>query len=143
MDGLANQAEGRPVVTRIEVSGRGAMHRELTRLNAARNLLDELHSLGNARTPFIWVEQLVIRTRPHIDLDVRRGAQDFLGDLLRSVNALRRSPEEVRELGSVLADLYQHARAGKVVKLPDEATIRTLLDEAESRCVDLLAEEDA
>ena len=142
MDELVQQAEGRPVVARVEVCGRGPIHRALTRPNAARDLLDELHSLGTARTPFIWVEQLVLRTRLPVDLDVRRGAQDFLGDLLRSIEVLRRSPEKVGELGGVLADLYQHARASKVVASPDEATLRTLLDQAESRCVDLLAEED-
>ena len=121
--------------------------RALTMPNAARDLLDELHSAWHARTPFVWVEQLVLRTRPDVDLDVRRGGQDFLGDLLRLTDALRHNPEIAGELGGVLADLYQHTRASKFVDLPKdkkdkEAAIQALLDQAEIRCADLLAEED-
>ena len=64
MDDLAQQAEGRPVVTRLEISGRGTLHHEFTRPNTTRDLLEELHGLGAARTPFVWVERLVLRTRP-------------------------------------------------------------------------------
>ncbi len=142
MDELAEQAEERPVVTRITFRGRGPLHRSLSRPNAARDLLDELHNLGTARTPFIWVEKLVLRTRPQIDLDARRGAQDFLGDLLRLVNDIRRSPDEMAELQGVLADLYEHGRASKILHSPDADALRTLLDEAESRCADLLLEDD-
>ncbi|MCZ6766209.1 MAG: DNA repair exonuclease, partial [bacterium] len=142
MDELAGQAEERPVVTRITFRGRGPLHRSLSRPNAARDLLDELHNLGTARTPFIWVEKLVLRTRPQIDLDARRGAQDFLGDLLRLVNDIRHSPGEMAELQGVLADLYEHGRASKILHSPDADALRTLLDEAESRCADLLLEED-
>ena len=142
MDELAQLAEGRPVVTRLEICGRGAVHHELTKPNAAAELLDELHNVGAARTPFIWVEQVIVRTRPLVDLDVRRGAQDFLGDLLRLIDEIRSSPAQVEELRGALADLYQHKRASKVEPSPDEGALRTLLDEAESRCVDLLAEED-
>ncbi|MFV1965185.1 MAG: exonuclease SbcCD subunit D [Pirellulaceae bacterium] len=142
MDELAGQAEERPVVTRITFRGRGPLHRSLARPSAARDLLDELHDLGTARTPFIWVEKLVLRTRPQFDLDARREAQDFLGDLLRLIDDIRRSPDEMADLQGVLADLYEHRRASKILDPPDEDALRILLDEAESRCADLLLQED-
>lgn len=142
MDELAVQAEERGVVTRITFRGRGPLHHSLARANAARDLLDELHNLGTARTPFIWAEKLVLRTRPQIDLEARRGAQDFLGDLLRLVNDIRRSPDEMAELQRVIADLYEHSRASKILHSPGEDALQTLLDEAESRCADLLLGED-
>ena len=82
MDRLVQQGDGRPVVARLELCGRGPIHRALTNPNATKDLLDELHALGTGRAPFIWVEQLIVHTSPHVDLDVRRGAPDFLGDLL-------------------------------------------------------------
>ncbi|MBM4000282.1 MAG: hypothetical protein FJ297_12235 [Planctomycetes bacterium] len=70
---LADRAEGRSVVARITLRGRGRLHAALTRPNARRDLLDELHTFGTARNPFVWVEKLVPRTRPERNLDARRG----------------------------------------------------------------------
>ena len=63
---LAEQAEGRSVVTRITLRGRGVLHGALIRPNASRNLLDELHGRGAQRSPFLWVEKLVLQTRPDV-----------------------------------------------------------------------------
>jgi exonuclease SbcD len=142
MDELAGQARQRPVVTRITLRGRGPLHRALRRPNAVRDLLEELHIRGIARSPFVWVEKLVLHTRPQFDLDARRAGQDFLGDLLRLVDDIRSAPDELAELRGVLADLYEHRRASKLLDPPDEVALRTFLDEAESRCADLLLEED-
>ena len=142
MQEMTDRAEGRAVVTRITLRGRGALHGALTRPNACRDLLDELHALGSARSPFLWVEKLVLRTRPDVDLDARRGTADFLGDLLGLIDSIRQSPEEMAAIRDQLADLFQHTRARKLLTPPTEDALRTMLDEAESRCADLLLEGD-
>ena len=142
LDELAEQAEGRSVVTRITLGGRGALHQALTRPNACRELLDELHEFGVKRHPFVWVERLLLRTRPNVDLDARRGAADFLGDLLRFIADIRQSPEEMSGLRRELAELYDHARASKILQSPDDDALRAFLDEAETRCADLLLEDE-
>lgn len=142
MDELAGQSRQRPVVTRITLRGRGPLHRALSRPNAIHDLLGELHIRGAARSPFVWVEKLVRHTRPQFDLDARRAGQDFLGDLLRLVDDIRSSPNRLAELRGVLTDLYEHRRASKLLDPPDEDALRGFLDEAESRCADLLIEED-
>lgn len=139
---LAEQAEGRSVVTRITLRGRGTLHGALTRPNACRDLLDQLHTLGTQRSPFLWVEKLVLRTRPDVDLHARRGTADFLGDLLGLIDGFRQSPEEMAALRGELADLFEHTRASKFLIPPSDDALRTMLDEAESRCADLLLEGD-
>jgi len=142
MQELAERAEGRSVVTRITLRGRGPLHCALTRPNASRDLLDELHTRGIARNPFLWVEKLVLRTRTDVDLDARRGAADFLGDLLGLIDSIRQSPEEMDALRGDLASLFEHTRARKFLVSPPDDALRTMLDEAESRCADLLLEGD-
>jgi DNA repair exonuclease SbcCD nuclease subunit len=141
MGELAGSAGGRHVICRVTVRGRGPLHRSLTRPNAAQDLLDELHRLGIDRTPFVWVEKLLVRTRPEVDLAARRGAQDFLGDLLRLIESIHRSPGETDALQSVLAELYEYKRAVKILRRPDDSMMRSLLDRAESLCVDMLTED--
>ena len=77
------------------------------------DLLDELHARGAARFPFVWVEQIVDQTRPHVDLDARRGAQDFLGDLLRLIDELRGSAEKTAEFDAALCEFF-NTRRGKI-----------------------------
>ncbi len=142
LDERVQQAEGRPLVTRITLEGRGRLHRELARPNAREDLEEALRAGGLQRTPFVWLERLVLRTRPEIDLDSRRGGQDFLGDLLRRIAEIRQDPAALGELEAALGDLYQHRRARRFLEPPDQAWLAALLDEAEIRCADLLAEEE-
>jgi len=139
---LADQGEGRPVVTRITLLGRGPLHRSLSRADSTTELLAELHSLGADRDPFVWVEKLLVRTRPEVDLAARRESKDFLGNLLCLIDQVRSSPEEMAGLREVLGDLYEHGRAKRVLDPPDDDALLGLLEEAEARCVDLLLEDD-
>jgi DNA repair exonuclease SbcCD nuclease subunit len=142
MQELAELADGRSVVTRITLLGRGVLHNALTRPHSSRELLDELHALGAQRSPFVWVEKLILRTRPDADLEARRGMPDFLGDLLRLIDGIRQSPGEIAGLRRELTDLYEHGRASRSLRLPDDSTLLSLIDEAEKRCADLLLEDD-
>ncbi len=142
LDELLQQTEGRPLVTRVTLEGRGPLHRELARENAREDLEETLRARGLERAPFVWIERLVLQTRPEIDWESRRAGQDFLGDLLRLMEGIRQEPEAIRELETALRDLYQHRRARRFLDPPDEAWLESLLDEAEIRCADLLAEEE-
>lgn len=142
LDDLLDQAAGRPVVARIALVGRGVLHQALTRHQASRDLLDKLHELGVQRNPFVWTESLVVRTRPQVDLDARRSAPDFLGDLLRLIDGIRQSPEEMNALRGEVALLFQHARASKFLEQPGDDALQAILDRAEGRCADLLLEDE-
>jgi DNA repair protein SbcD/Mre11 len=142
METLLQESGRRPLVTRITLTGRGALHRELARPETLADVEAALRSRGAPWTPFIWLERLVSNTRPDLDLDSRRAGQDFLGDVLRLIDEVRGSPDELHGLSEAVQDLYQHRNAKKFLDAPDETLLRELLDEAELRCADLLAEED-
>jgi len=144
-------ADGRSLVVRIELTGRGATHPTLRRpgyLDDLRQLLNEDRA---ARPPFAWVESIRDATRAEIDLEARREAPDFVGDFLRTVATARRSgrttdPEEHErwrtELRSAIAPLYDESPRGRRVlrdaRPGDDELIGALLDEAEALGIDLL-----
>jgi len=142
LDELDGQAEGRPVVTRITLRSRGPLHRSLIHANEFAQLLDEVRSAGADRGPFVWVEKLLPRTRPEVDLAARRESKDFLGNLLCLMDRVRSSEEEMAKLREAVDDLYGNNRAQKALDPLDEDAMRALLDEAEIRCADLLLEDD-
>lgn len=142
MDELSQQAAVRPVLARFTLHGRGVVHGDLTRANAANELLEALQNKGATQSSFIWVERLKVRTRSTVDIAARREGQDFVGDLLTMIHDLRESPQLQEQISGALAELYDHARAGRLLDMPDGDALLALIDEAESRCVDLFIEDD-
>jgi DNA repair protein SbcD/Mre11 len=144
-------ADGRSLVVRLRLVGRGPLHATVRRtgyLDDLRQLLDEERS---AAPPFAWVESIRDATRPDVDLDVRREAPDFVGDFLRTVAAARRSqrttdPDEHDRwqdvLRSAVAPLFEESQRGRRLlrdARPDaDALTGSILDEAEAIGVDLL-----
>jgi DNA repair exonuclease SbcCD nuclease subunit len=148
-------ADGRSLIVRLRLAGRGPLHSTLLRsgyLDDLRTLLNEERSLG---VPFAWVESIADDTVAEIDIDARRGAQDFVGDFLRTVAEARRSERTTdpeahehwrRLLRETVAPLYEQSPRGRRhLEAPTEADLAGgLLDEAETIGLDLLvrAEED-
>ncbi|HSK93370.1 MAG TPA: DNA repair exonuclease [Candidatus Angelobacter sp.] len=144
-------ADGRSLIVRLRLVGRGPMHGTLRRTG----YLDDLRQLLNEETvgppPFAWVESVRDATRPEVDLEARRGAADFVGDFLRTVAAARRAerttdPEEherwMGALRGAVAPLFEESTRGRrllaSVRPDDEALVGELLDEAEALGIDLL-----
>ena len=153
MDG----ADGRSLVVRLRLTGRGGLHATLRRPGYLEDLRQLLNEERSSTPPFAWVESIRDATRPDIDLDARRDAPDFVGDFLRTVAAARRSsrttdPEEHERwslaLRSAVAPLFDESQRGRRLlrgaRPDDDALAGELLDEAEALGIDLLvaAEED-
>ena len=150
-------AEGRSLIVRLRLAGRGPLHATLRRpgyLDDLRQLLNEERS---AVAPFAWVESIRDATRPEVDLATRRDAPDFIGDFLRTAAAARRSarttdPDEHERwkmaLREAVAPLFDESQRGRRylrdVRPGDEDLVGGLLDEAEALGIDLLlaAEEE-
>ncbi|MDA0836259.1 MAG: DNA repair exonuclease [Planctomycetota bacterium] len=142
VDELQELAEGRNSIARVTLSGRGPMHSTLSNSSDAQEILSRLRDSGASESPFVWIEKLDIQTRPAVDIEKRRESPDFLGDLLNLIQEFRTSPQCLDQLKEPLNELFSHTRAGKLLDSPDEGTLLKLLEEAETRCVDLLAEGD-
>ncbi|MCK4340226.1 MAG: DNA repair exonuclease [Phycisphaerae bacterium] len=138
LDELRAQGAGRPIVARLELTGRGPLHRELRRDTAVADLLERLRETGAAETPFAWVQDLELHTRPEIDLDRLRESKDLLGQTLRIARNLGDAPDLKDALAPTLAELYDHARVRKAIEPLSDAELKRLLEEAELLCVDLL-----
>ena len=150
-------ADGRSLVIRIRVTGRGPLHAHLARHRYLADLRELLNEETAGMRPFGWVESIRDATRSEVDLDVRRDAPDFVGDFLRTVAAARRSgrttdPEEHERweaaLRGAIAPLFEESQRGRKfladARPTDAALAGELLDDAEALGIDLLlaAEED-
>jgi hypothetical protein len=95
-------ADGRSVVLRGVLGGRGELHRDLSRPGLLDELLRHLRDGSGASRPFVWWDALADESAPEGELVVGRG--DFADDLL----AVAASLDEV-QLVTALAALAGEA----------------------------------
>jgi hypothetical protein len=95
-------------------------------------VVSELRALTFDGSDELWLEEILLRTRPPLDELQRSGG--FLGELLRAAEAVRADPALVAELAAPLDGLRgrlgeELARAG--LDLGDPAVLGELVADAE------------
>ena len=132
-------AEGRSVVARMTLTGRGELNRFLRQTGAADDLLEGVNNQWAERVPFTWCERIEDESAAAIDRDAMRSGEDFLAEVLRTADQIRENPET---LHAGLVELYQLRRFRQHLAAFTAEEIAALLDEAEALAVNLLAEDD-
>jgi DNA repair exonuclease SbcCD nuclease subunit len=133
----ADAADGRDLILRAELTGRGPVHRQLRQGDGLDDLLASLQDAGpSASGAQVWWDRLIDRTAPPLDKDAIRRRGDFSAELLAQADTLLADPDA---LDAFLAD---HARPGdrRLRGLleagdaeTDRATLAAALDEALDR----------
>ncbi len=139
MQNLQDGAQGRSVLARITLNGRGQLKQSLRRPNAVGDILEVVNEEWAGQQPFVWCERIEDETGASIDREALRAGEDFLAEVLRTADLLKENPGSFR---GGLADLYEHARHRRYLDAFTDEEIAALLDEAENMAVGLLVEED-
>ena len=139
MEDLLARAEGRDVVCRIRIHGRGQMHSELKRPGAVTELLETVRADGAASSPWVWAERIADDTRPDLDLNARSRNDDFLGAVLKHAAYVAGGPEGIERLSGALAEVYTGRRGGPDALTP--AQVAELAEESRWYLAELLEPE--
>ena len=132
----------RGLIVRATITGRGEVHRELSRPGALAEVAETLEADAEGRQPFVWWERIIDTTRPAVDRDQVRGRDDFPAEVVRAVDALRADPEKLAALlAETGAPLDARAWRSWIEQLPPDDPA-ALLEEAEALALDLLAGAD-
>jgi DNA repair exonuclease SbcCD nuclease subunit len=144
VEDAVGDADGRHLVYRLQLIGRGPLHDSLTRLAYIEDLRDQLNTPWVSRHPFAFCGRIDDVTTSPMDRDELLRGQDFIGDFLRLVDEARADETVMAELQRELVPLYQHARAGRYLReeLPSLDEIRTLLAGAEDLALSELLDGD-
>jgi len=139
--GMRKETGGKPVVVRITLTGRGALHRYLNRPSYIADLIREVRDLlPRGEEDFIYLESIRAATGVEVDLDELARSDTLLGDLLGLAGRARGDGELRTELRRALAPLLEHPGAGKHLEPPGEEELDRLLERAGEMAVDLLME---
>ena len=148
MDELASaaldSAEGRSVVARLELTGRGPLHRWLSGPGTAEEMRERLNERHANQDTWLWCEGLRLATASPVDREASLGREDFVGDLLRLSSELRTGEGTPAELRELLQPLYDRRDVRDLLRdhAPTDEDLQDLLALAEEECLAALAEED-
>ena len=133
------EADGRAVAARVIIEGSSRAHAELCQnperwVNEVRAAAMEIGGEG------VWVEKIRIRTRTPIDLEELRDRDDALGQLVRSIQAIKTDQDELSWFIERLSDLRHKLppelrEAEDGLRLDDPEELSGLLDEVEQMLI--------
>ena len=143
MQGLTDDADGRSVVVRVTLTGRGELNRTLRRPNFIDGLVEAINRKWAEELAFIWCERIEDLSRSPYDREAGLRGSDFLAEVLRTTDRAKTDPALLARLRTELGDLYEHRnfRPHLSDSAPNEETIAALIDEAEAMIVNLLVED--
>ncbi|KIL36959.1 hypothetical protein SD71_04415 [Cohnella kolymensis] len=98
---LRKDADGRPVIVRVQLDGRGALHDRLLQPAVVEEWLDELREWLGApeeADAWVWPESINVRTGCLLNLEEAANEEGFLGELLRQGLAAGGQAEQSKEL---------------------------------------------
>ncbi len=145
IDLALERSDGRHLVYRVHLSGRGPLHGLVNHQEYAEELSSRMNDGWSNRSPFAYCDRVTVTTRQDINRDDLIKREDFVGDLLRFFDESRGSDANVDDLLAGLKPLYENPRLRKYLSdnFPQGTELAALLDEAETICLDLLANEES
>ena len=139
IDERLQQSDGRNLVFRVQLTGRGPLHNLIKQPEYLGALAARLNDDWSGRKPFAYCDRVTANTRQEINREDLIERDDFIGDLLRFFDEAR-GGDMASEIDASLKLLYERPRLREHISsaLPHGDELDALLDEAESICLDLL-----
>lgn len=139
VQGLLSKGDGRALMCRLSIEGRGSLYRELRRPGYATDLLERAREPFQGDRPFVWIDELMVDCRPETDISRRREAGDLLAEVLSISEEVRQSPGKREDLTrAALSDLVESRQFRKLFGGFSEEEIAGMIAEAELICLDKL-----
>ena len=144
IDDALNAANGASVVLRIALAGRGGLHNGLRQTGFIEDIMESINREWAKRAPFAWCERIEDETAARFNRKERVEGSDFLAEVLKTADRVKKDPDLLARLQDGLSDLYQHRRYRQHLSdhAPGNDDLSTLIDEAEAIVVNLLAGDD-
>ncbi|MFH1130442.1 MAG: DNA repair exonuclease [Pseudomonadota bacterium] len=136
------QANGRPLIIRLKLVGRGPVHSDLFRPDSIVAVRNDLQERFHASEPFIWVESVVDESHGQWDREKISCGNDFNADLVRLVDSILVDPQAKSQALKTLDDLYCNRLINKAIEQPKDQNLIELIKKAEIRCLDCLLREE-
>lgn len=141
LEDLRSTNDGRSLIARIVLSGRGAVHRELARDGALPEFQDAIKDDLAGHQPLVWIESVRDETRAEMDRESIRARGDFCSELLRSIDLLSADGPELHRLVVEQWPVRTRKELSDLDIRYQDHEVRAILERAESLALDLMEDE--
>lgn len=133
---ISANAGGRDVLIHLSLTGRAPAHEELRHKNNAEDLVEQIQSGLEGRTPALWVN-LAVQTEGTYDVENLKQGNNFIADLLALYEefATREGDEKLQE---ILKPVFENWTGSKYLETPSPQDIQKLLLKARNLTLDQL-----
>lgn len=139
-----SEAQFRSVISRLTLTGRGALSDSLRQEDFIDDLRDSINEDWSYRSKFVWCERIENLTAPQINRAERVAGSDFVAEFLRLCDRAKSDHQLQEQLRASFDVLLDHRRFRRY--LPNdvfkETELPTLINEAESVALDLLTRDE-
>ncbi len=142
-DSFSEEADGRHLILRLALAGRTHLQRELRHGDTHLVLEERLREDLLTRTPWVWLERLILDTRGPYDIQSLRAQQDFTGDIVREYTSmLEGDADDVTRLREEVETDMRTWTAYRLLTQPSVEEVRHLAERAMHETLDLTVGED-
>ncbi len=136
---LREAGAGRPVIARIDLTGRSPIHGALLRPGVMRDLVADIRDEQLGLDPWLWIDRVRDRTRPAVALEEVLAEEGLRGDIARLAGARMEDQAAAHSLLAEIIDpvLDQLAARPETISSPEE-----IVALARDLCIDLVSEDD-
>lgn len=145
LEAALEAAEGRSVVVRLTLTGRGPLHAACQHAGFLNDVRTQLNESFTEHIPFAYCATITDATAPSIDLDALREGQDFTGEFLRLAQGARTNAAFLAVARELIRPLYDDHRARHYLRdtRPNDLELTERVADAENIALTaLLAHED-
>ena len=148
VDGLVEEAladaQGRSVVVRLELVGRGQLNGWLRTGDTVGDIREQLNERYANRSPWLWCEGFRVDTASPVDRSLVAQREDFVGDLVRLREEIGGSDVALAELRKVLEPLYTGREVRELLDgiISSDEGLRGILAAAEAECLAALVRDE-
>jgi DNA repair exonuclease SbcCD nuclease subunit len=138
---LRREHEGRPLVLRMTLEGRGPLHGRLGMSGVIDDLVEALRQSEPPGHSSVWWEGIRDRTGASRDLDAMAGQEDFAAWLIRLQRRLGDDPSALRQFVREKSTAPALRGLARRMSAPDDDQASLLLERALDQALDLLEDE--
>jgi DNA repair exonuclease SbcCD nuclease subunit len=126
---LRTEHDGRGLILRARLTGRGPLRAQLMRQGTVNELLRSLREHCEHFSPFVWWDEIIDESRTALDLDSIEARNDFMSELLSWSRSACMDEDVLAMLAKQIA-LEKHAKLRKLVSALAEDELPALLEKA-------------
>lgn len=129
-------SSGSSCLLRLELTGMSELHELLSQQNELDELIRAFNEENSYSGTFVHLDRIINRTLPIIDLEERKLASDFIGDLIRQFELYENDPEKRNRMVEEIMEELKTAKVGRYVpEISDSEEILELLNRAKWKCI--------